>query len=345
METPIATIAFVPREVFCQTKDALETLFQRTDSPFELVCIDGNSPPEVRAYLETAAKEKGFTLIRTDSYLSPNQARNIAIRWAQKNARSPYIVFVDNDVFVGDGWLAPLVECAQETGAWVVGPAYYEHLPERSKLHMFGGTCRVETDDSGARRLIERHDFAHLKAQDLSEALTRRETELIEFHVVLVRLAAFDTLVELDEGLLSQSEHCDLCLMVREAGHSIWLEPASQITYVPPKKLQGPDKEYFFLRWSETWNEASLQRLENKWSLTPIDRENSEITKFVRTHRRLGLNYMRTIRKLIGRKKTKSIEKRFIIPNEPAWNSKRFPYEKYCKVAPVNESIVYSHLE
>ena len=56
-------IAFVPREVFSNTRMALEGLYERTDEPFDLICIDGTSPPEVAGYLEHAAAEKGFALM------------------------------------------------------------------------------------------------------------------------------------------------------------------------------------------------------------------------------------------------------------------------------------------
>ena len=40
-----ATIGFVPREAFSQTERSLETIYARTEGQFELVCIDGGSPP------------------------------------------------------------------------------------------------------------------------------------------------------------------------------------------------------------------------------------------------------------------------------------------------------------
>src|SRR5262245_10713659 len=110
MTSPRATIAFVPREVFCTTQRSLESLYDRTTTPFELVCVDGGSPPAVREYLARQAREKQFTLVRTDHYLTPNQARNLAAKYV----RTPYVAYVDNDVIVSEGWLEPLVKCADE---------------------------------------------------------------------------------------------------------------------------------------------------------------------------------------------------------------------------------------
>src|SRR5262245_3255322 len=104
MDCPKTTIAFVPREVFSTTSRALNTIYAQTDMPFELICIDGNSPPPTRSFLEQEARQRSFTLLRTNTYLSPNQARNLALQ----HVRTPYVAFVDNDAIVSNGWLAAL---------------------------------------------------------------------------------------------------------------------------------------------------------------------------------------------------------------------------------------------
>jgi glycosyltransferase involved in cell wall biosynthesis len=93
------TVAFVPRETFSQTERTLEKLYEQTAGNFELICVDGGSPPSVQKYLEEASREKGFLLIRTDAYISPNQARNLAL----DHVTSEYVVFVDNDCLVTPG--------------------------------------------------------------------------------------------------------------------------------------------------------------------------------------------------------------------------------------------------
>lgn len=322
---PRATIAFVPREVFSTTQRSLETLYERTDEPFDLVCIDGNSPPEVQRYLDQAAREKGFTLLRTEQYLSPNQARNLAAAQAQ----TPHIVFVDNDVLVTPGWLTNLVDCAEETDAWVVGPAYFEHLPECSKLHMYGGDCRIDVDASGRRRYYEKHHLAHTKLSLLDNPLKRCETELIEFHTVLVQRKALDAIGPLDEGLSCHSEHGDLCLLVRNAGGRVFLEPESKITYVPPRRLAREDREFFFLRWSEAWAISNARHLAEKWDLDRSNSDNGRASVWMGEHRRYGLVTLAKMRKLIGPKLTRSIDKRVVAPLERWANRWRYPLSQY----------------
>jgi GT2 family glycosyltransferase len=337
MGRPRATVAFVPREVFSTTQRSLEALYERTREPFELVCIDGNSPPAVRDYLERQAREKQFTLVRTDAYVTPNQARNLAARQVQ----TKYVVFVDNDVLVTEGWLDALCDCADQTGAWVVGPLYFEFLPEGRRLHMYGGECRILTNAAGERVYYERHHHAHELRGDVVEPLVRRETELIEFHTVLVAMEAFRQLGPLDEGLLCNAEHGDLCLMVRDAGHSVWLEPASQITYAPPKRLAPEDEAFFLLRWSEAWAAGTHRRIDEKWNLTRGNRETTRAFRWVADHRRYRLIWLNKLRKWIGPKWAKTFEKRFVAPFEAAQNRRRYPLDMYAKAPKVAVSLVY----
>jgi GT2 family glycosyltransferase len=342
MASPRATVAFVPREVFCTTRRSLETLYDRTRGPFDLVCIDGNSPPDVRQYLEHEARARQFTLVRTDGYVTPNQARNLAVR----HVRTPYVVFVDNDVLVTEGWLDALCDCADQTGAWVVGPLYYEFLPEGRRLHMVGGECRIVVNDRGHRMYYERHHHAHELRDDVAEPIARTETELIEFHTVLVSMQAFRELGPLDEGLLCNAEHGDLCLTVRNAGHSVYLEPGAQITYAPPKRLEPADEAFFLLRWSEAWAAATHRRIDEKWNLTRGNRETKRAFRWVADHRRYRLLWLNKLRKWIGPKWAKTLEKRFVAPIESAQNRRRYPVAKHSAAPQVTARLIYqpSHL-
>ncbi len=119
MTEPDVTVVVVPRERFSLARRALECLLSETTCPFKLVYVDGASPLAVRGYLEAQARSRGFRLLRSEHHLSPTEARNLGLR---EVAGTRYVVFIDNDVLVRAGWLEALVGCAEETGAWLVGP-------------------------------------------------------------------------------------------------------------------------------------------------------------------------------------------------------------------------------
>lgn len=288
---PIVTVIVVPRERFSRTRNSLETLYANTQVPFHLIYVDGGSPQHIRSYLKTQAEEHGFRLVRTERYLSPNQARNIGLGLAQ----TKYVVFVDNDVEVAAGWLSQLLQCAEETDAWLVGPLYCIGQPAHQIIHMAGGEACIR-EEQGRRRLYERHRHCDQRVSDVRTQMRREACELIEFHCMLARREAFDKLGPLDEGLLGSREHLDICLAVREAGGTIWFEPNAVVTYAPdsirPESFAWTDIPYYLLRWSDAWGVASLRRFEQKWHLDACGERLTD--EWLQPHRQVPLRDVRT---------------------------------------------------
>ncbi|MBW4615129.1 MAG: glycosyltransferase [Desmonostoc vinosum HA7617-LM4] len=262
MLEPQVTVVVVPRERFSYTYKSLEGIYAHTDISFKLIYIDGNSPQKIKYYLEAQAQKKGFRLIRTENYLSPNQARNLALPYID----TKYVVFIDNDVQVTPGWLNKLVECAEETDAWVVGPLYLDGKLENQNIHMAGGYCKFK-NQHGKLDLYEQRRYAKKFLPTVKSQLLREPTKLIEFHCVLVRTAIFKKIGYFDEKLMSMAEESDFCLSVNAADGTIYFEPDSIVVYVLPVPLAWYDLPYFLLRWSDAWNQASLSYFQQKWGL------------------------------------------------------------------------------
>ncbi|MCX7595409.1 MAG: glycosyltransferase [Fischerella sp.] len=264
---PQVTIIVAPRERFSYTRQNLESIYEHTEYPFKLIYVDGNSPSDIRRYLEQQAHEKGFELIRTNYYLSPNRARNIGLR----HVNTKYVVFIDNDVSVTPGWLKHLVECAEQTGATVVSPLICQHLPLHTEIHCAGGESGVKVETKNGtttRRIIEKIYKQGRKVADVRPQLQRQKTGLAEYHCMMVRTEIFEKIGVLDEGLLNTKEHVDLCMLVDQAGGSVYLEPKSLVTYVPGPPLKWTDLHFYMLRWSDAWELESLHHLRDKWNLT-----------------------------------------------------------------------------
>ena len=310
--TPQVTIVVVPRERFSYTRESLESIYEHESYPFKLIYVDGGSPSHIKDYLASKAIEKQFQLIRTDNYLSPNQARNIGL--CQTNSK--YVVFIDNDVVVAPDWLKSLVECAEETGATIVSPLICQGTPLHEEVHCAGGECGIVVENSPLRRaqggldeqsnaqeptvrrrIIEKIYHQGKQVVDVrrreaachqTSQLQRQKTGLAEFHCMIVRREIFQQIGFLDEALLNTKEHVDLCLLVAEAGGTVYLEPKSLVTYVTGSPLKWTDIHYYMLRWSDAWERASLQHLRQKWNLT-------EDEYFKNKYKRLGWRRNMTI--------------------------------------------------
>jgi GT2 family glycosyltransferase len=272
MQETCVTIVVVPRDHFSDARESLESIYAHSDIPFSLIYVDGRSPRSVAQYLREQAHRPSFRLIRKERYLSPNHARNIGA----KDVNTPYIVFIDNDVVVAPGWLSPLVNCAERTGAAVVSPLNFEQRPIHTIVHFAGGEARIETVEVDGR--AERHIVDKIHKNIPTESTP---TECAEFHCMLVRTDAFRAVGGLDERMMSTRENIDFCMTLREAGYEIQLEPASKITYLPPVRMRLSDIPFFALRWSDEWDLLSFRRLIEKWHLT-------EDAYFARQYHHLG---------------------------------------------------------
>jgi GT2 family glycosyltransferase len=251
------------------------------------VYVDAASPPAVRRALEAASRTRRFHLIRVDRQLAPNQARNLGLR----EATTPFVVFIDNDVVPDDGWLDALLRCADETGAMAVGPLYYIGEPGAGIVHMAGGEARIE-ESNGRRRFVEQHRWANRPVAEVRDRLRREESGHVEFHCMLVRREVFDRLGPLDERLLSMAEHTDLCFGIREHGGTVYFEPAASVTYVTTGRLTLADLRFFARRWSEAWTEPTLARVAEKWKLDPAERSITRLRLFARGHRQSLMDHV-----------------------------------------------------
>jgi len=311
----LVTVVVVPRERFSMTRPALERMYAATPPPLQLVYVDGGSPRHVREYLEAQARERGFKLIRTDHYLAPNEARNLAAR----AVGTRYVVFIDNDVLVTPGWLDALVTCAEETGAWAVGPLYCIGPPELEAIHMAAGVCHV-LEENGRRRLVDQHRLVGKRWVDVRDSLRREPAQMIEYHCLLLRMEALERVGPLDEALLSDREHHDLCLLIERAGGAIYFEPASVVTWMAPPPLAWSDLPFFLRRWSESWNRSSLEHFDRKWKLDEDERRLVQCewrTDYRHEVLRLPVATKR-LRQLLGWRLGGLVARRIVLPVESA---------------------------
>ena len=187
----------VPRERFSATQESLESIYKHTQFPFQLVYVDGNSPSKIRRYLKAQAQVKHFQLVRTNYYLTPNQARNLGLR----QVKTKYVVFIDNDVVVSPGWLTALVNCTEDTGATVVGSLVCQTTPTDGTIHCAGGDCMpleafnqfvaepASLSTKGKWQLQPKENIYRQgqKLANIGDQLKREPTEFVEVHSLLVR--------------------------------------------------------------------------------------------------------------------------------------------------------------
>ena len=279
---PVAVVV-TQRERFEPSAESLRNLVATVPRGTRVVFVDAGSPPAVARELEHLAGEHDVLLLRSDRYLAPNAARNLALPFVSADA----VAFVDNDVLFEPGWLEQLTACAEDTGAWLVSPVIVQQGKHGLAWHMAGGDCEI-VDDDGRRRFREDHrlmghDFDGVPDRE------RKRTGFVEFHCVLVTRPAFEGCFPLHEELRSTRDHCDLTLDATARGGEVWMEPSVLVTQMyMPDRLPVSDRRYYRLRWSDAWNRRSLDRFREKWDLDPADPLEDHDLVWLSAHRLYG---------------------------------------------------------
>jgi hypothetical protein len=299
-KSPLVTVVISPRERFSLTEGTLASVIQDTSVPFDLLVVDGGYPIRLKRRLESMARARGFLILRKDYYLSPNEARNLAL----PHVATKYVAFIDNDLVVVKGWLEALVRCAEDTGADIVSPVVCIGEPLHSIIHIAGGTVRI-VEKNGKRALREVHQHANRQLDEVRDELRRERTELAEFHCMLVRRKVFDRLGPLDESLKATSEHIDLCMKVRNAGGAVFLEPSAVVTYLPAPPLAMSDVPYYLLRWGDEWCIASERHLAETWGVAISE---SAVLSWTPRHRRRAYpRIVRAAQQLLGWNRSRTL--------------------------------------
>jgi hypothetical protein len=198
---------------------------------------------------------------------------------------------------------------------------------------MAGGVARF-VERNGRRELEEDHRYFGQPLAKVRPELKREPTEQIEFHCALVRREVFDRLGPLDERLWSAAEHTDLCLMVREAGGQVYLEPNSVVTYVAPPPFTKADLDYYMLRWSDAWNIATLAHFRAKWQLAADDPSITFLAGWLDRHRRIAWHRVESAARLFGKAAARWLQTRIIGPLELAINRARYPHVLSHRASP-----------
>ncbi len=326
----LVTIAMIPRDTFALSDMVLDRLIETTPAGVTIIVVDTGASGDARQYMEQRCIENGLTLLRSKNIATSSQARNKAIELIN----TKYVAFVDNDTLVTEGWLEPLVNCAEETDAWVVGPIICERFPEATYLHGYDGELEIRESPDGERYYHDFHYNAHVKLDQVRHELKRMETKVVEFHAQLLAMEAFDEVGLYDVNIVNMYDYGEFQLRVHERGRKIMLEPGSIVTYMPPGEIPSNDREFFDTRWCETWTDLTQSAIAERHHLSVQCKQWKAPHNFVRRQRMLGKNWLRKPRKVFGNNTVRWFERKLFVPIDVAINRRRYPASKYGRIAP-----------
>ena len=258
------SIGFVPRERFSSAPESLNSILQHTDTSSKLFIVDCQTPVAIWRQIEDLIRGRdNVKIIRSDSHLLPNQARNAVVR----EADSEFLCLIENENIVEAGWLETLRNACEQASADVAAPLLMEGRPGTSKVHFDDALGSVLEDSSGQGGTIS------ISPRTPTPELARQGRQLVdclETHCLLFRRSVFDRLGKFDESL-NTSEEVDLSLALKHAHAPIVFEPACTIHYIlPTYPLPDVDKAYFMKKWNLVQAKDSHSIIKAKWKLSRL---------------------------------------------------------------------------
>jgi GT2 family glycosyltransferase len=268
------TVVIVPRESFNKTVDVVKRILEVTHDSFKMLIMEGHAPDSVRRKLRAIeARNPNCRIVWSDKWIFAHEAANQAMTLVD----TEFIVYIDNDVEVMEGWLENLVACAKEKDAACVHPIYLTtNLQDPDlRIHVAEGKYVIEERDGGERYLDTIMTYSGVPLRDYPDR-ERKSSDFFEWHCVLFRKSLLDKVGPLDD--MNIAEHVDYSLRVQQAGETIWLEPKAVVAYEYERifKFRGADRAYFLYRWDVEKARRSLERLRDKWNLS----EDSIVRRF-----------------------------------------------------------------
>ena len=191
------------------TKKCILSIQTHTNYPHEVIFVDNASTDGTVAYLRNLVRERpNYQLIENheNKGFAAGNNQGVAV------ASSEFVMLLNNDVLVSDGWLEGLAESLErDEKIGMVGPI----------TNSISGRQMVRavpyTDENGF------HDFAQRVRKTYNGRLTPRYR--IAGFAVLMRKALYDEVGGLDESFgTGNYEDDDLCLKIREKGYAIMVD-------------------------------------------------------------------------------------------------------------------------
>ncbi len=214
MELPIVSIIMLTFNALEFTKKCVESIQEYTKNPHEIIFVDNGSKDGTKKYLrQLIKKHQNYQLISNNKNQGFAEGNNQGV----KKAKGKYILLLNNDVEVSNGWLESMVRSLElDEKIGMVGPI----------TNMISGLQQVSqidyTDQNGF------HQFAQKVRQQNEGVITPRRR--IAGFAVLMEKMLYEEIGGFDTSFgTGNYEDDDLCLRVWEKGYAIMVDESTFI--------------------------------------------------------------------------------------------------------------------
>jgi GT2 family glycosyltransferase len=264
-ETPEVSIIIINHNRSHLTDKCLNSIFTNTAGRrYEVVLVDNGSEP--KEFRKVSELPYCFELIRIPVNRYFSEANNIGV----ETSRGQFIVLLNNDTLVSEGWLEPLIDVLETSyAAGGVGPRL---LYPNGRLQEAGAFVNVNgmSIRRGKYYVMENEELANNGVVDYCSAACFATTRAI-----FNQVSGFDATYE-----PAYYEDVDLCMKIASLGKFIYY-CADSIVYhvehgttaelsVPWDSLIDINRRKFLSRWSNYLSAREFDYAARPQPLTPI---------------------------------------------------------------------------
>ncbi|WP_157767422.1 glycosyltransferase family 2 protein [Actinosynnema pretiosum] len=219
----------------------LDVLAEHTPEPYEVVVVDSASPDGSGEWLERNLT--GATVVRMTENLGFGAGCNLGVQ----HARTEFVCFLNADVEVTEGWLAPLLELLDRTPA-AAAAAPLMVFPD-GRLQEAGSLLGGDAFSRGWGDGWEDGAELYPRVVDYASAAC----------LVVRRRAFHDVGGFSSEYHIAYYEDTDLQFGLRDRGWQVWVQPSSHVVHVrhgtsstaTAERLSDLNREVFRRRWAD----------------------------------------------------------------------------------------------
>jgi glycosyltransferase involved in cell wall biosynthesis/radical SAM superfamily enzyme YgiQ (UPF0313 family)/Tfp pilus assembly protein PilF len=231
------------------TRQCLESIWQNTDVPHEIIVVDNGSTDGTRDYLYRLESEGEVRVISNRANLGFAKASNQGAR----AARGEYLVFLNNDTIVQPGWLSEMAACARKVDKIAAVGARLLY-PDDTIQH--AGVAF--NDRKFASHIYNNYDRDH------PAVLKEREFQAVTAACALVKKDLFFEVDGFDESYRNGFEDVDLCFKLRQRNYKVVYNPRVVVYHLESKTPGRHDRDIENSRlFKSKWDDKIIYDIDN----------------------------------------------------------------------------------
>ena len=224
------------------TRNCLAAVHAKTTGNFEIIVVDNASSDGTGEFLRQQEKIGAIRLITN----TVNGGFSRACNQGAEAARSPLVLFLNNDTVVTPGWAEAMIQAASRPKVGIVG------------AKLLYADNRIQHAGIGFINGIPDHPF-RFASPDAPAVNQFRELDMVTAACLLIHRDLFLQLAGFDESYRNGVEDIDLCVRVRALNFKVVYEPKAVVYHLEGQSAGRFDHvnenlRIFFERWGKSFD-------------------------------------------------------------------------------------------